>query len=353
MDEVTRKVNIHRVWTTRFGRQNLLGRAIDYLSFYVSSAFKLIRITQDNDILIAKTDPPLISVIAAWVAKHKKARLINWLQDLFPEVAGTLGLLKDAFLYRFLKKIKDISLKAADMNVVIGEKMADLVAEQGISRGKITIIHNWNINSNVNFVSKSENELVIEWGLKNKFVVGYSGNYGRAHEYEPIKKLVKYFSNNEDIVFLFIGGGKYYDDLRVFVRVNQIDNVLFKPYQDKEKLNQSLSIADIHLISLNPELEGLIVPSKFYGLASIGAPILFIGDEKGEIGQILKKDKCGFVVAPDDQKKLIDIISEQKNNRNHSVDMTANLLEIYKEKYKPEVAYTKWKTILGKYNSLA
>ena len=95
------------------------------------------------------------------------------------------------------------------------------------------------------------------------------------------------------------------------------------------------------------------MPSKFYGLASIGAPILFIGDEKGEIGQILKKDKCGFVVAPDDQKKLIDIISEQKNNRNHSVDMTANLLEIYKEKYKPEVAYTKWKTILGKYNSLA
>ena len=52
----------------------------------------LFTITNSNDIIIAKTDPPLISLVAALIAKTKHARLINWLQDLFPEVAAELAL---------------------------------------------------------------------------------------------------------------------------------------------------------------------------------------------------------------------------------------------------------------------
>jgi colanic acid biosynthesis glycosyl transferase WcaI len=85
--EIIDKVHIHRVNTTRFGRHNLLGRAIDYLSFYIASFATLIKLTNKDDTLIAKTDPPLISLIAALVATLKKAHLVNWLQDLFPEVA--------------------------------------------------------------------------------------------------------------------------------------------------------------------------------------------------------------------------------------------------------------------------
>ncbi len=118
--ETVNHVTIHRVATARFGRQNLMGRAIDYLSFYMSAFATLIKLTQKGGTLIAKTDPPLISVVAAVVAKHKRAHLVNWLQDLFPEVAAQLGdKLASGFPYKILKALRNKTLQQAKMNVAV------------------------------------------------------------------------------------------------------------------------------------------------------------------------------------------------------------------------------------------
>ena len=84
-------VEVHRVWTSRFGRNRLIGRAFDYTSFYLTGAARLLKLLRTNDVVVAKTDPPLISIVAAAIAKVRGARLINWLQDVFPEVASHLG----------------------------------------------------------------------------------------------------------------------------------------------------------------------------------------------------------------------------------------------------------------------
>ena len=90
-EEIVRGVHIHRIPTTRFGRSTLLGRSLDYLSFYASMWRYTRALARQNDILIAKTDPPLISVLAMLAARHRGAHLVNWLQDIYPEVAMQLG----------------------------------------------------------------------------------------------------------------------------------------------------------------------------------------------------------------------------------------------------------------------
>ena len=343
-------INIHRVWTTRFGRKNLIGRAIDYFSFYLSTFVALMRLVKKDDVIVAKTDPPVISFVAYLVSKIKKAYLINWIQDLFPEVASGLNIIStDSVIYKLLKWIKNKSLKAADMNVVIGRRMHDLLLEEGISKDNIAIIDNWNINEDAKYINKEDNYLIVDWELQNKFIVAYSGNFGRAHEYEVIRKLVDQYKQDPSLVFLFIGGGKYYDDIKKYTENKLIKNVIFKPYQDKDKLNYSLSLADIHVISLRPELEGLIVPSKFYGLASIGAPILFIGDNQGEISQIINKYNCGFSCGPDEEEKIYQHIDEVKFGKMDTKLMSENLKKLYDTAYRPEVAYNKWLRVLEKY----
>ena len=81
----------HRIATTQFGRSKLVGRAIDYLSFYASTWRKLRTATQPGDVLVAMTDPPLISVVAMGVAGRRRVLLVNWLQDIYPEIAVQLG----------------------------------------------------------------------------------------------------------------------------------------------------------------------------------------------------------------------------------------------------------------------
>src|SRR3954447_26965913 len=85
--EIVRGVEVQRVWSTRFGRAFLPGRAVDYATFYISAFFTLLRRAGRDTTIVALTDPPLISVVAALAAKLRHATLVNWTQDLFPEVA--------------------------------------------------------------------------------------------------------------------------------------------------------------------------------------------------------------------------------------------------------------------------
>lgn len=314
--EVIQNVHIHRVKTTHFGRQNLIGRAADYLSFYFSAAIKLLQLTQKGDTLVAKTDPPLISVIAAIIAKIKKAHLVNWLQDLFPEVAAELGIkLASGLIYKVLKGIRNKTLKQAKMNVVIGELMAERLRKQGIPEQQITVIHNWADGEQINPVPYQQNPLRKEWGLEGKFVVGYSGNLGRGHDFSTILAAAEQLKTNPAIQFLFIGGGAQLPDIKKQCQQKGLVNVMFKPYQPRENLDQSLSASDVHLISLRPELEGLIVPSKFYGVLAAGRPVIFIGSNKGELAKVITMQQCGEIVEQGAGEQLIKAIEVQQKKR--------------------------------------
>src|SRR5258708_21898838 len=89
--EVANGVKIHRIWTSRFGRDSLLGRTVDYLTFYMSAGWRLYQLVGFEDTLVAKTDPPLISIVAALGARLRRARPLNWVQDVVPEAAMVVG----------------------------------------------------------------------------------------------------------------------------------------------------------------------------------------------------------------------------------------------------------------------
>ena len=119
--DVVRQVQVHRVWTSRFGRAGLLGRTFDYLSFYLSAGWRAWCLTRRGDLLVSKTDPPLASVLGSWVARRRGARLVNWLQDLFPEVAVALNVRGMAGrVGKFLQRRRNASLHTAAINVAIG-----------------------------------------------------------------------------------------------------------------------------------------------------------------------------------------------------------------------------------------
>ena len=91
-EETVNGVHVSRVPTTQFGRSGLAGRGLDYLSFYASAWRLLPKLLEQDDILVAMTDPPLVSIVAMRAAQRRGAHLVNWLQDIYPEVAVQLGI---------------------------------------------------------------------------------------------------------------------------------------------------------------------------------------------------------------------------------------------------------------------
>src|ERR1700692_4902362 len=141
--EILRGVHVHRVPTTQFGRSALLGRVVDYLSFYLSMWRSVFALAGPGDVLIAMTDPPMISVFAMLAARRRGAKLVNWLQDLYPEVAIEWGVPLLQGFGDSLSYLRDRSLKAATANVVVGQHMAERVVARGVAPERVHIIHNW------------------------------------------------------------------------------------------------------------------------------------------------------------------------------------------------------------------
>lgn len=305
-------VGIRRIWSSRFGRAGLAGRAVDYLSFYVTAFFAILATARRGDIVIAKTDPPLLSVVASLAVRLRGATLVNWLQDLYPEVAAELGVgAMRGPLGRLLRGRRNASLRRARLNIAIGERMAERIAAEGVPAERIAVMPNWSDEAAIRPIARAAVALRDEWGLGDAFVVGYSGNLGRAHEFETLLGAARLLAHRDDIVFLMIGGG--HESARLAARVADeglADRFRFRPYQPRERLSESLGAADVHWLSLRPEMEGLIVPSKFYGIAAAGRPVIAITDLDGEIARIVRREDCGMAIAPGDAPGLAAAIED-------------------------------------------
>ena len=233
-------VDIHRVKTTRFGRFALPGRALDYLTFYLAAGWRLLRVVGPGDIVVAKTDPPLISLIAAPVACIRSAGLVHWIQDLFPEIAVALRIKQlDGRTGSLLTRLRNRSFRKSKACVAIGDRMAERLVAAGVNPLRVQVIHNWVDGDAIRPLARSENRLRREWGLNGKFVVGYSGNLGRVHEYEMTLGAAELLKQESGIVFLILGGGPRYREFQEACIDHGLDNVRFLPYQPRERLSES------------------------------------------------------------------------------------------------------------------
>lgn len=346
-EEVVQGIHVHRVWTSRFGRGRLAGRLCDYLSFYVSAAFGLLRLVRRGDVIVAKTDPPMISVVTATVALLRGAVAVNWLQDLFPEVAAAAGIaVAKGPAGAGLRHLRNWSLRRAAVNVVIGRRMAALLQAEGIARESVRIVQNWSDGAQIRPVAASGHRLRREWQLEGRFVAAYSGNLGRVHDFDTILGAARRLREDRRIVFLIIGSGQQRAALAEVVRAQGLDNVRFLPPQPRELLEQTLTLPDLHFVTLKPAMEGLVVPSKFYGVAAAGRATLFIGALDGEVARLVADHDCGRSIAPGDDAALAALLQRWCEDPAEVERLGRNARSAFEREFDRPVQQDRWRVIL-------
>jgi glycosyltransferase involved in cell wall biosynthesis len=245
-------------------------------------------------------------------ARRRSLHFVNWLQDLYPEVAMQLGIpFFNGPIGHGHCRLRDRALRAADANVAVGAHMAENVRLRGIAPQRVHVIPNWCDDEEICPLPAAENPLRRDWGLEDRFVVGYSGNLGRGHDINAVLAAADRLRHHPRMLFLCIGGGHKFDELARCVAERRLDHVFrFIPYLERERLKFSLTVPDVHWISLKPELEGLILPSKLYGIAAAGRPIIAITAKDGEIARLVRQHACGFVIEPDDADALAEVLTQ-------------------------------------------
>lgn len=340
-------VSVYRVSTATRGRARLVGRALDYLSFHVAAGLQLLKVLARGDVVVAKTDPPLISLVVSCAAKLRGAVLVNWLQDLFPEVASVLTPnLIPTWIERRLIAARDRSLRRAAMNVVLSAAMRARLLSAGVPRERVRIVPNWSDPTIVVPQPTHTSVTRQRLGLAGRFVIGYSGNLGRAHEFDTLIAAARLLRAHPHFVFLITGGGAKADALRDAVREEGLDSFFFQSYQPAELLGDSLAAADVHFVSLLPALEGLIVPSKIYGILAAGRPAVFVGDTAGDLARLLVEEHCGIAVPVGDSERLAAELRSLRDHPARRESMGAKARELALSRYTSEHAVADWLAFL-------
>ena len=343
-------VRIRRLWSTRFGRGNTLGRLVDYLTIYLSFFWFALRHIGPREVAVFKTDPPLLSVPGAVAKQLKDFRMVSWCQDLFPEVAvSELHIPRGtAWAFRLIAAIRDWSLSVSERVVVLGDDMRAFLENRGIDANKLVPISNWSVQKDSAAVSRQPADLRREWGIpEDTFVVGYSGNLGRAHDWRTVLDAAKRMCDEAGLLFLVCGGGYGYERMREAVDAEGLTGAFrFLPYQPLEDLDASLRLPDVHWFTLKERLTPFIYPSKFFGILQAGRPVVFVGGRDCELARLIRENRMGAVVSEGDPVRLADALLQLKEDASFRREAGQRARLLWENRYQKEKEVDKWRSML-------
>lgn len=303
--EVHEGVTIHRVRATSLGRRGTLARMTDYLSFYAGAVFKAMTMRR-FDAVVTLTTPPIIGLVGTILRKLKGSKHVYWSMDLHPDASLALGRMAPRNpVVRALRGLSDLVYRLADRVVVLGPYMADRVAMKGVDDAAIRTIPVWSRRDEVYPIPRESNALRRSLELGDAFVAMYSGNLGLAHSFDEFIEAARRLRDRKDIVFLFAGAGPRLAQVKEAQRLEGLENIRFLDYVPRSQLHVSLSMADAHLISMRPEMTGIVVPGKLYGVMASGRPSIFVGPRHCETADTIRAAGCGMTVDRGDVAGLV------------------------------------------------
>ncbi|WP_161601140.1 glycosyltransferase family 4 protein [Neoaquamicrobium microcysteis] len=339
--ETVNGVHIHRVAGSAFGRGKLIGRAIDYLSFHASAAWWMLTATRSGDVCVLCTDPPMLSATARLPIALRGGIPVNWVMDLFPETAIELGMFsRFPRLAAFAQRLRNRAHRKSGLTICPTGSMARYLVACG--EDKTAIVHHWSDGNEIRPVDRAENPLRRSWGLGERFVVGYSGNFGRAHEFATLLDAAERLRDEPNIRFLLIGEGQQRRHVEDEVARRNLTNVELQPFQPSEALPFSLSLPDVHIVSLLPALEHCVIPSKFYGVLAAGRPTIFVGAQDGEVATVVGRHGCGESVEPGDVDGLVASITGMANDPARCAAMGHAARRLFESEYTMPIGVDAW-----------
>jgi len=312
-------VKVYRVGANLFKKGRILTRLIDFGLFHLLALYRAMALPR-QDVVVCLTTPPFIGVVGMLVKSVRGSRYVQYEMDLYPDVPVALGLMKPrSMVTRIFEGIHRKLLRSADRVVVLGRCMERVIGAKGIAASKLVRVTPWADSEEIVPVPRESNAFRREHQLTDKFVIMYSGNLGLGHDITTITSAMRELQDSANphdraCRFVFIGGGKRMQEVQRFVDQYKLKNVVLLGYQPREKLAETLSAGDIHLITQAAGTSGLIVPSKFYGILAAGRPSVYIGPEDTEVACVLAETGLGSVLRIGDVRGFLEAIRRLRDN---------------------------------------
>ncbi len=305
-------IEVVRVWSYMSPNKGKIRRVLDYTSFSFMAFWT--GLFRKYDIIIATSPQFFTTWTALALSKIKRKPWIFELRDLWPDSIKTVGAMKDGFTLSALQKIEMGLYQDADKVVTVTDAFKRVLVDRGVDGAKIEVVTN---GANLDLYSSREKDvgLIEKLGLQNKFIVGYIGTLGMAHD---LRFIVQAISKIKDpgIHFLFIGDGADKEEVVALAKKLDLKNITFLPIIPKEKVPQYLSIIDVSLVPLKKsDTFKTVIPSKIFEAAAMQRPILL--GVRGQAQEIVEVYDAGLCFEPGNEEDFLEKLNQIRDEKRY------------------------------------
>jgi hypothetical protein len=267
--------------------------------FWLASLGRLVWHRYDACLLL--TDPPFLPLAARLASLFRRRPVFWWTMDLYPEALHPAGIFQECgLIYRCLRWLNGIGMTVLSGTIVLGERQRQrlqLYSQWHTDPGFSIVVPPWDLRP-LQRIPTAGNRIVAQFGWQNRKIALYAGNLGEGHLFTEFLAAAWHFQQAGCTDWLFVftvhGSGRKALSLAIAGQSN-VCLLEFLPEQDIAHL---LSAATVHLISMKPCWEGIIVPSKLYSILPTGTPVLFVGPPDADTATEISRLNCGLCVPP-------------------------------------------------------
>ncbi len=294
--EERRGVTVRRLPYSSYGKRRLFARFLGGLLYTLQAAVIGCSERKVCSVLVT-TVPPIAPLAALFVSRITGASINYWVMDVHPDQAEALGVVRAGSpAARLLDRMNRWVLARARRVIVLDRFMASRVMQKRDVGRKVSVIPPWPVVQIKEVIDHDVNPYRTREQLGGKFVVMYSGNHGLANPVTTVIQAAERLEDLENLVFLFVGGGIG----KAEVEASSSSNIRSLPYEPLENIANSLSAADLHVVSVGEKAVGIVHPCKVYGAMAVGRPILLLGPEECHVTDIFKLGDIGWHVRHGD-----------------------------------------------------
>ena len=303
-----RGITVYHARVPRKGKR-VSGRLAAWLMFHVVSTIASLRLVRRPDVILVPS-PPLTMGVNAWVVGLlKRCPYIYNVQELYPDLAITLGAIKSPILIDVLYRLERFVYSRSAAVTVIAPGMQQRLVRKGVPPDRVSVIPNSVDLSELHPMPK-DNAFSRRHGLSERVVVVYAGNMGPAQGLESIVDAAALLRSVNGLTIALIGGGTHVDALQNAVREQALTNVLILPHQPYADVPQIYGTADVCLVALARGAGSEAIPSKVYRIMACGRPIIAAADPESDLAALVRDAQCGTVVPAGDAAALAKTIRE-------------------------------------------
>jgi len=286
--------------------------ALNYLSFVVTSCLLgpwMLRKQSFDIVFTCQLSPATVGIPGVLMRKLKKAPMLFWVQDLWPESLSATGAVNSpAILSAVGRMVKRIYYNC-DRILVQSQAFVEPAVAVGAEREKIVYFPNSAealykpVQLNADAPERSEIPT-------DGFVVMFAGNLGVAQSLETIVEAAD-ITKNESIHWVFLGDGRRRVWLQKQVEELGLDKVHVLGSRPIETMPAYFSVADVMLVTLRDDpVMTTTIPGKIQSYLACAKPI--VGALNGEGARVIDESGAGFSVASEDGEGLAAAVLKMK-----------------------------------------